>query len=649
MRKSDLEIVRTLKSEGKQSLKLLKFMTPFANELLDDAIQDEYDLSKARSEAITVEVLGSKSETDRVIDWVDSSFKQVLKLMDKSTQSLLIENIHAYLKVFQHEGVPISGALKLAKGLCEGKGKSAIKDFDKEFHAQNLPEVIESEVVMRIGAQDFQHNEDYEIYKICKTTSLFNIYYVEVPTNSIAYILLTYLYSALSLGWGTDTESGAQRSLSLGKNINITYILPNSISLSDLSKPQLKHASKFIAGLSLSDILFESKFYVREDGFAETLDFDGPLWLFQVPSSFEINFGGVNLSRFTDLGSELVTILPNDVRSRVPDYRLAPTVTGRRSDYRIVTRKDNLAHAIAYAWDLDYCCQLVEEVQSEQEDVASAAYHRIRDAVSYFGESGFFVYTKYALHNFRVADMSVESLYLLSDIIDTVPFSTYPLSGDFSNVHMLISLEPKMIGPFDASNPVVIFSLACTLGSKLRDPKARDQIENLHTTYVNLTKSDVLTASLLFTLHADTKGLDMDFSKSSDFLLVDVNRPNAFEEFKLVFGEAYALTLKWVASQVSDSELPRLTTRDFTFLDSEEVDAEFFKSPPKDVVFIEPFVPYIPSEFRPLIAFSVEGVIYVCADPNFMLKHLNSDGSILLSNYEICDKRSEENPTSERR
>ena len=611
--------------KGQDSIKFLKFMTPFANELLEDALVKDLEVDESFAYRVVDSVLGSKSQEDRVIDWVCSGFKQVLKILDEQNRGtrLLRDSLRQYLDLFKDSGMS-TGTLKLAKAICEGRCDEAIREFDQKIKV----ETFESDVLVRSGSASYIHAEDYTPF--FETEQSKYLYYsLDVPAKSVAYLLYTYLVSDLAFG---VKKSDTASSVRIADVIEFQYAFPQTASRSEFKYEAVKDK---LFNTSLIDVLFELEFYEEYIGDSEDIkcqifDYEAPMWMFQIPQKFKINNFDIHLSRFR--AKDHITLKPSSFKSKVADYKSAPVLSSRKSDAKLVTRAKH-PRAIGFAWETERFCKLRDDYYSEDEAVSDFAGSELSRIFDFFGMNGFFIQSKFTLDCAYMGDMDTQTIFLLSDVTETIPFATYPkdYSMDASSITFNYNVQTEkytsLENEFHPLSAIDFLQNLCILQEILSETDLKTYGKTINTSLVNCLTQDVRNAAVLYLWYADKEGLDTSFANRFNMmgaLLSDLNNPSSLSDFALAYGDDYAELIYVVSSEIKDKtlRLPRpsqfeLVEFDYFSRHILSLDRMMFIAPPNN---------YTPSAIRPLIVFELDASSYVAfGDVEFLQSNIKSE------------------------
>lgn len=622
--------------KGQDSIKFLKFMTPFANELLEDTLVKQLEVDESFAERVVEGVLGSKSQEDRVIDWVCSSFKQVLKILDKQDRGtrLLRNSLREYLDLFKDSGMP-RGTLKLAKAICDGLCGEAIREFDQKIKV----ETFESDVLVRSGSDSYIYAKDY--IPFFETEQSQYLYYsLGVPAKSVAYLLYTYLVSDLAFGVRkSDTASHVR----IADVIEFQYAFPQPASRSDFKYEAVKDK---LFNTALIDVLFELEFYeeyIEDEESVEhhVLDYEAPMWMFQIPQRFKINNFDIHLSRFR--ARDHITIKPSSFKSKVADYKSAPVLSSRKSNAKLVTRAKH-PRAIGFAWETERFCKLRDDYYSEDEAVSNFAGSELTRIFDFFGMNGIFVQSDFTLDCFYMGDMDVQTIFLLSDVTETIPFATYPkdYSMDASSITFSYNVQTEryqsLENTFHPLAAIDFLQNLCILQEVLSETDLSTYGKAINTSLVNHLTQDVRNAAVLYLWYADREGLDTSFANKFNMdgtVISELNNPKSLSDFARMYGDDYAELIYFVSLDIKDKtlRLPKPTQLDlveFNYFSKHilSLDRMMFIAPPNN---------YTPSAIRPLIVFELDDASYVTfGDVEFLQSNIK-DEALPIAVYRIRD------------
>lgn len=607
----------------KETIKFVKFMSPFANELLHKTLVDDLGYTQADASDAVCDVLGSKAQKERVIDWVDLGFKRVLKILKSQNRgtNLLQKSIRQYLDIFKKSGMP-RGTLKLATEICNGNVKKAIEDFDSKIKTGTF----ESYVLTRVGSYSFEIEGDYEIYKETEN-SKYTLLYLTAPASSVAYILYTYLASYLTKG---SYVLSSEDAYDLGECIKVKYVFPWPLQKEEFRYDAVKSS---IFTVNLVDVLYEHTFYDAE-GSSHVTDFDGPMWLFQIPQKIRIDILDVHLSRLK--GQEYFKITPSTLKSKIADYTNAPFVSSTRSDVKLVTRPKN-PKSVCFGWNIDTFCNLADNYFSENEKVREHAQKELTRALRFFGMSGFFIRATFGLDCLFASDMDVQTLILMSDVVDTIPFTQYPKNYSMRESVLTFNYDPSTQGMIELGN---VFNTnytydmvqnICILGKILNNNKVQSFTNAVA---LDLITKDVRTALLLYLWFADAEGLDTAFAQNEDSEpLENLIDAKSQMEMTKIFGSDYADLITLIYSQLNDknAKLPKPSQCEIVECSPFSINIVYND----EIQFIPPMQNYVPTIVRPIIAFEVDSQYYVFADPQFLRDSFEDSDDIFIAIYTI--------------
>ena len=622
--------------KGQDSIKFLKFMTPFANELLEDTLVKELEVDETFADSVVKGVLGSKSQKDRVIDWVCSSFRQVLKILDNQGRGtrLLRNSLREYLDLFKASGMP-RGTLKLAKAICEGRCGEAIREFDQKIKV----ETFESDVLVRSGANSYIHAEDYKPF--FETEQSEYLYYsVGVPSQSVAYLLYTYLASDLAFGIKKSDTSSHVR---IADAIDFQYAFPQTASRSEFKYEAVKDK---LFNTALIEVLFELEFYEEyisdsEEVKYQIFDYEAPMWMFQIPQKFKINSFDIHLSRFR--AKDHITIKPSSFKSKVADYKSAPVLSSRKSDAKLVTRAKH-PRAIGFAWETERFCKLRDDYYSEDEAVSNFAGSELSRIFDFFGMSGFFIQSNFTLDCAYMGDMDTQTIFLLSDVTETVPFATYPKDYSMNassitfNYNVQTERYTSLENTFHPLSAIDFLQNLCILQEILSETDLKTYGKTINTSLVNRLTQDVRNAAILYLWYADKEGLDTSFANRFNMmsaLLSDLNNPSTLSDFTLVYGDAYAELIYVISLEIKDKTLRLPKPTQFELVEFGYFSRHILSL--DRMTFIAPPNNYTPSATRPLIVFELDDSSYVAfGDVEFLLSNIK-DKEFPIAIYRIKD------------
>lgn len=624
--------------KGQDSIKFLKFMTPFANELLEDALVKDLEVDESFADRVVESVLGSKSQEDRVIDWVCSGFKQVLKILDEQNRDtrLLRNSLRQYLDLFKDSGMP-TGTLKLAKAICEGRCDEAIREFDQKIKVKTF----ESDVLVRFSSSSYLYAEDYRpFFETDDSRYLYCL--VSVTAKSIAYLLYTYLASALIKGSSRlSIAEDEDTTVWLANTVQIQYAFPGPLVKADFQYEKVKN-KVFVT--PLADVLYELEFYSLEAENAEgvqhfTSDFDGPMWMFQVPQRFKVDNFDIHLSRFPL--QEYITIKPSNFKSRVADYKNAPFLSSRRTEAKLVTRSKH-PRSIGFAWDAEAFCKMLDDLKSDEENVSNTAGEEMVRLMNFFGRSGIFITSNFALECLYTNDMDLQTIFLLSDVTSTVPFCTFPNNFSMESSNLVFNYNPQteqyssLSQAFYPYSPSQYFQAVCALHGILQKSDLGEFGKTLNTCIVDFVTHDIRIAAMLYVWFADRNGLDTSFAKGSDdYPLAELLDMSKINDVAKAYGGLLTDVVHWVHSQVEDKDLRMPNPRSFKFLEYKESSiSDLFD---EGIVLIKPPKDYKSTLVRPIIGLEQpkDSVLYIFADPEYLLSTLGEDEYFPICIYEI--------------
>jgi len=614
--------------QGQKALTFLKFMTPFANELLVRELVDKYEISEKIASEVADHVLGSKSQKERMIDWVISAFSQVTKLADTpDSRKLLIDSVRQYLDLFKDSGMP-RGTLKLAKTLISGSHKSAIKDFDKALKSASD---FEATILARNPSASFL-NEGYEPFT-ANDESSYSFYYVTTPSASVAYVLYTYLLMTASNGLNRSGKEQAQV-VTIGDSIILEYPSAHFLNRTNFNKDVFDYR-KYAFDITLESVLFEKSY---NQGVASTVDFDAPMWMFQVPMQFKIDSFDLHLTRLPQAES-IFTITPSDFKSKVKDYKYAPVMSSRRFDVKLVSR-DRHPRSVGFAWGLDKFCKLREDVASSDSRVAEKAKDEMHRILNFFGKSGFFIRAEFALSCFYFGDMDTQTIFLLSDISDIIPFSNYHNNLRMDENVLLTAYDPESgdvvsSDPFETLSDFQFISEVCDLAQTIL---TNPEFVNTGMTLIDKSTSDVRLAALKHLQYAYLNGLDTSFAEHEMLpQLKDVYEDDNYWELELLFGKTYADALVEVAEALASSRLGQPHPILYDFIEVFSCDSTILESDDPAVVFLDSSLRYTPTYDRPIIGIQVDGITYLLTNPSLLLEDLDEASTFPLAIYVLFE------------
>ena len=603
-------------------------MSPFANELLHKTLVDDLGYTQADASDAVCDVLGSKSQKERVIDWVDLGFKRVLKILKSQNRStrLLKESVQQYLDIFKNSGMP-RGTLKLATEICNGNIKKAIKEFDSKIKV----DLFESYVLTRIGSYSFESASDYRIYKETKD-SQYTLLYLQTPASSVAYILYTYLISFFTKGYSKPKSNEAEDAydVEIGDCIQIKYVFPYSLSKSEFDYDAVKSHTFTV---SLVDVLYEHLYYETEN-LIQVSDFDGPMWMFQIPQKIRIDILDLHLSRLK--GQEYFKITPSTLKSKIADYTNAPFVSSKRSNAKLVTRSKN-TRAVCFSWNLDKFCSLADDYFSENKKLKEHVQFELTRVLNFFGMSGFFIKATFGLDCLFTTDMDVQTLILMSDVVDTIPFTQYPKSYSMRESVLAFNYDPntqRMIelgNVFTTNYAYSVVRNMCILGEILESGEVQSFTNAVA---LDLITQDVRIALLLYLWFADAEGLDTTFAQDKDSdALKDLMNVKSQTEISQLFGSEYAdlTTLVYPLLKNKNVKLPVPSQCEIVECRPFTIKIVYGD----EIQFIPPLQNYVPTIVRPIIAFEVDSNYYVFADPQFLRDSFNDSDDIFIAIYTI--------------
>jgi len=602
---------------SKETIKFVNFMSPFANELLHKALVDDLEYTQADASDAVCDVLGSKSQKERVIDWVDLGFKRVLKILKSQNRAtrLLKESVRQYLDIFKKSGMP-RGTLKLATEICNGNIKKAIKEFDSKIKV----DLFESYVLTRIGSYSFELAGEYRIYKETKD-SQYTLLYLQTPASSVAYILYTYLISYLTKGYQKrSNETENTYDVEIGDCIYVKYVFPYSLNKSEFDYDAVKSHTFTV---NLVDVLYEHLYHDTEN-VRKVTDFDGPMWMFQIPQKIRIDILDLHLSRFES--QDYLKITPSTFKSKIADYTNAPFVSSSRSNAKLVTRSKN-PRAVCFSWNLDTFCRLIEDGRS----------YDLNRVLNFFGMGGIFIKATFGLDCLFTSDMDLQTLTLLSDVVDTIPFTQYPKNYSMRESVLAFNYDPKTQRMIELGNVFptnyldAVVQNMCIFGEVLESGEVQSFT---NTVALDLTTDDVRNALLLYLWFADSEGLDTSFAKDeNNYALEDLMDAKSQMEISQLFGAEYADLTTLIYSQLNDKTLRLPMPRQCELIECRPFTIKIVYG--DEIQFIPPLQNYVPTIVRPIIAFEVDSNYYVFADPQFLRDSFNDSDDIFIAIYMI--------------
>jgi hypothetical protein len=408
-------------------------------------------------------------------------------------------------------------------------------------------------------------------------------------------------------------------------------VFPNSLKKHDFDYSAVEQN---LFTVDLYDVLYEHLYYFKADDFGQVSDFDGPMWMFQIPQNIRIDILDLHLSRLK--GQEYFEITPNTLKSKIADYKDAPFLSSKRSDTKLVTRSKN-PRSVCFSWNLGKFCSLADDYFSENEKVREYVRYELRRVLNFFGMGGFFIKATFGLDCLFATDMDVQTLILMSDVVDTVPFIQYPKNYSMRESVLTLNYDPNTQGMIELGNSFqtnYTYDLVrniCKLGEILESGELQSFTNAVA---LDLITKDVRNALLLYLWFADAEGLDTAFAQNEDSEpLEDLVDTKSQMEMAMLFGSEYADLITWVYSQLNDKSLrqPSPTQCEIVECSPYSIDIVYSDA----IQFIAPLQNYVPTIVRPLIAFEVDSQYYVFADPQFLRDSFNDSDDIFIAIYTI--------------